>query len=114
AIRFKDRNDNTTEQILELRKEIDILDEKVLSILMERMKIAQKIGLIKSSQNSTIYQAKRWIDLKKRNIETANKLGLSEELVVQLLKLIHQEAIRIQASYAQEGDSNEIAAGKFS
>ena len=114
AIRFKDRNDNTTEQILELRQEIDDLDEKVLSVLIERMKIVQKIGTIKSVQNSTIYQAKRWIDLKKRNIETAKKLGLSEDLVVQLLKLIHQEAIRIQASFVQQGDSNEISSGKFS
>jgi len=114
AIRLKDRNDNTTEQILELRKEIDNLDEKVLTILIERMKIAQKIGTIKSAQNSTIYQAKRWLELKERNVENAKRLGLSEELVVQLLKLIHQEAIRIQASYVQQEDKNEITSGKFS
>ena len=60
-------------RMLELRKEIDNLDEKVLTILIERMKIAQKIGTIKSAQNSTIYQAKRWLELKERNVENAKK-----------------------------------------
>jgi chorismate mutase len=63
------------------------------------MKIADQIGQIKAEHNTTIYQAKRWKELKEKNVRVAETLGLSEEMVSQLLKLIHQEAIRIQASY---------------
>ena len=100
-IRFRDRTDLLTKEILDLRKLIDILDSRVLEILAERMHIADQIGQLKSENNTTIYQAKRWMELRERNVQKAKQLGLSTEMVSQLLKLIHQEAIRIQASYIQ-------------
>jgi len=98
-LRLRNRVDLSNQEILDLRIKIDSLDSQVLQILAERMKIADQIGQIKAEHNTTIYQAKRWKELKEKNVRIAETLGLSEEMVSQLLKLIHQEAIRIQASY---------------
>lgn len=42
-----------------LRKQIDQIDENLLSLLKERLKISKKVGIYKKANNLPIYQAKR-------------------------------------------------------
>jgi chorismate mutase len=52
-LKLRERNDLINDEILELRDKIDSLDKKVLHILVERMKIADQIGQLKSRMERT-------------------------------------------------------------
>lgn len=107
-LNVRDRNDLNGHEIRTLRKEIDHLDQQVIYSLAKRMKIADQIGKIKWEENTTIYQADRWKELKEKNIKLAKAYGLSEDVAIQLLKLLHQEAISIQSSHIYKNQGNEV------
>ena len=79
-----------------LRQQIDEIDEEVLNLLCERMKLAESIGVYKRNNNIAILQPSRWNSL----LEDAKKRGesrnLSTEFVTSLLQAIHQESINKQ------------------
>ena len=71
----------------------DDLDNDLLKLLGERMKVAENIGLIKKEKGITILQTNRWEEI----IEKASSLGalqgLSEKFMVRYLNAVHQESI---------------------
>lgn len=79
-----------------LRQQIDEIDEDVLSLLGERMKLAQKIGDYKRQNNIAILQPERWQSLLDEAIKRGEKRNLSTEFVTGLLKVIHEESITKQ------------------
>lgn len=80
----------------DLRNEIDKYDDKLIEILDQRMKIAEKIGRYKKENNITILQSSRWDELLNKRIELAAKKGLSEEFIIKIFRAIHQESINHQ------------------
>jgi len=90
------QNEDLKDKLSELRTQIDIIDEEIISQLARRMDIVAKIGSHKSNNNVTILQAKRWenIILNRKNI--AKSLGISEGMIESILKTIHEESINIQ------------------
>lgn len=80
-----------------LRYEIDELDQGLLDALVHRMKISEKIGVLKKENNIAVYQPHRWKELlEKAKIDGKNS-GLSIEMVEQIYKAIHQASIEIQS-----------------
>src|SRR3954449_680415 len=49
-----------------MRQQIDHLDDELMQILSERMKVAEKIGLYKKQNNITILQTNRWNEILER------------------------------------------------
>jgi chorismate mutase len=86
----------------ELRNQIDKYDDKLIDILEDRMKVAEKIGKYKKENNITILQSSRWDDLLKRRIAIAEKKGLSEEFILKVFRAIHQESINHQTKVMNE------------
>ena len=43
----------------QLRERVDELDEKILDLLNERMKLVKEIGLLKATSNTQIYRPER-------------------------------------------------------
>lgn len=86
----------------DLRRQIDKFDDKLLDILGERMKIADKIGTYKKQNGITILQSSRWDELLHHRIETAEKKGLSEDFIVKVFRAIHQESINHQTKIMNE------------
>ena len=80
----------------ELRESINRTDDELLHILMNRMKVVEKIGTYKKENNVTILQTNRWESLLNERMETATMMGLSEEFIRTLYVLIHEESIRRQ------------------
>ena len=83
-------------QLTDLRIEIDELDEELLHLLKKRLNIVDKIGVFKQENNVTVFQLDRWIEILKSRGELAQKLGLDESFIVEVLKTIHNESIRLQ------------------
>ncbi len=81
-----------------LREQINQIDDEVLQLLGQRMKIAENIGLFKKENNVTILQPSRWSEIFEKTIQKAEALGLSREFIVKYLDSIHEESINRQNS----------------
>jgi chorismate mutase len=79
-----------------LRQQINHLDDELMQILGQRMKIAEKIGEYKKSNNITILQTSRWNEIIERAVAKGGKLGLSKEFITHYLDAVHMESINHQ------------------
>ena len=95
-------NSNSTLIIEELREKIDTLDNTIMEVLTNRMKIIEEIGTYKKQNNITILQPDRWEKILTRVLEEARKNNLSEELVERVFKAIHQASIDRQTDIMNE------------
>ncbi len=98
-LRVRNESDETGEynsKMNALRSQIDEFDGKLLEILGNRMKVADKIGQLKKEKNVAILQNKRWNEILGKMILEGEEKGLSNDFVMQLFKAIHQESINHQ------------------
>jgi chorismate mutase len=79
-----------------LRNQIDSIDYQLIELIGERMKIVENIGKYKKDNNITILQIKRWTNILESRKDLAIKIGISESFIKSILKLIHEESIRVQ------------------
>ncbi|MDF1570067.1 MAG: bifunctional 3-deoxy-7-phosphoheptulonate synthase/chorismate mutase type II [Bacteroidales bacterium] len=79
-----------------LRDQIDKLDDKLINLIEERMKVVESIGNYKKENNITILQNKRWDDMLKSRLILGERKGLSEDFISKLFRAIHQESINKQ------------------
>jgi chorismate mutase len=84
------------QKMAKLRMQIDEFDGKLLEILGNRMKVADKIGLLKKEKNVAILQNQRWNEILGKMILEGEEKGLSSDFVMLLFKAIHQESISHQ------------------
>jgi chorismate mutase len=83
-------------QMHALRDQVDGLDNQLLDVLSKRMDIVRKMGEIKAEQNVSTYQPHRWQEILDDRIGKGASLNLSENVVLQVMQSIHEEAIRQQ------------------
>jgi chorismate mutase len=79
-----------------LRQQINQLDDELMLLLSQRMKVAEKIGQYKKENNITILQTKRWNEILERACKKGEKMGLSNEFVTKYLDAVHMESINRQ------------------
>lgn len=85
-----------TNKLEDWRKQIDILDEKIITLLAKRMNVVKKIGEYKRKQKISALDTNRWEKVVASRLVQAKKLGLSEEFVNKLLQLIHKHSLKSQ------------------
>ncbi len=79
-----------------LRQQINHLDDELMQILSQRMKVAEKIGQYKKSNNITILQTNRWNTILERAFVKGEKFGLSKEFITKYFDAVHMESINHQ------------------
>jgi chorismate mutase len=79
-----------------LRNQINHLDDELMQILSQRMKVAEKIAEYKKENNITILQTNRWNEILNRACTRAEKLGLSREFITKYFDAVHMESISHQ------------------
>lgn len=84
------------EGIDELRARIDQLDDELLDILANRMKVSERIGQYKKQNNITILQTGRWEKILEKVFSKGEQYGLDNEFIEKVFKAIHQASIDIQ------------------
>ncbi|MCX6324195.1 MAG: chorismate mutase [Sphingobacteriales bacterium] len=82
--------------LTQLRTQIDLIDDDLLSLLSQRMKLADQIGHYKKEHNMTILQAERWNGILERAMAKADELGISSEFIIRYLNAVHMESIQHQ------------------
>jgi chorismate mutase len=79
-----------------MRAQINQLDDELLQLLGQRMKVADKIGQYKKDNNITILQTNRWNAILERAFAKGDALGLSKEFVTKYFDAVHMESINHQ------------------
>ena len=69
--------------------QINHLDDEMMQILSQRMKVAEKIAEYKKENNITILQTNRWNEILDRACKRAEKLGLSKEFITKYFDAVH-------------------------
>ena len=77
------------------RKEIDLIDQKLLSLLNQRVRIAQEIGKIKKEMGKKIYDPEREKKVLKR-LKSKNRGPLKEEDLIKIFTTILRGCRRSQ------------------
>lgn len=95
--RKEDINSEAYHQALEkLRQQINHLDDELLQLLGQRMKIADNIGEFKKNNDITILQTNRWNEILERAFRKGEGLGLSREFITKYFDAVHMESINHQ------------------
>ncbi len=93
-LRHKLEDDNTAQQSLDfMRQDISQLDEDLINLLGQRMKVARNIGEFKKKNGMTILQPKRWDEILTKSFEQGEKNQLSKEFIAKLFRAVHDESI---------------------
>jgi chorismate mutase len=79
-----------------LREQINHLDDELLTLIGQRMKIADKIGEFKRENNITILQTNRWNEILQKATKKGEALGLSSEFITKYFDAVHLESINHQ------------------
>lgn len=87
---------STTEDIQILRKQIDELDNDLMSLLAKRMRVCREIGQYKKEHNMTVLQATRYNEILEKRGAQGALCGMSADFIAQIFEGIHEESVRQQ------------------
>ncbi len=81
-----------------LRQQINHLDDELMQLLSQRMRVSENIGEYKRDHNITILQTARWNEILERAFVKGEKLGLSRDFITKFVDAVHMESINHQQS----------------
>ncbi|HWC54414.1 MAG TPA: chorismate mutase [Chitinophagaceae bacterium] len=84
------------------RQQINHLDDELMQLLGQRMKIAEQIGRYKRDNNITILQTTRWNTIIEKALKKGEAIGLSKEFVTKYFDAVHMESINHQKKIMDE------------
>jgi chorismate mutase len=98
---IKWRYETTTEKefitaLEKLREQINHIDDELMQLLGQRMRIADRIGEYKRNNSITILQTNRWNEILERAFRKGEALGLSKEFITKYFDAVHMESINHQ------------------
>ena len=86
----------TTENLSALRRQIDDLDNNLLELLAQRMRVSEEIGQYKKEHNMPILQSQRYDEILQNRISQAERMDMDGEFMKTVLVAIHEESVRHQ------------------
>lgn len=90
-----------TNELQNLRKEIDSVDGVILSALTKRTELVKMIGKYKQKHNLKLLDRKRWSEVVKTRVITSKSMGLSPRFICEMFKLIHKNSLLIQKRFSK-------------
>ncbi|MDR1091443.1 MAG: bifunctional 3-deoxy-7-phosphoheptulonate synthase/chorismate mutase type II [Prevotella sp.] len=92
---IRDRK-QSTEDLSDLRKQIDELDDQLLELLAKRMRVSCEIGTFKKEHNMTVVQTGRYDEILNTRIAQAEAMNMDADFIRTILEAIHEESVRQQ------------------
>ena len=86
----------TTENLSELRKQIDEGDNNLMQELAKRMRVAREIGTFKKEHDMTILQTGRYNEILEKRGSQGALCGMDPEFIKKVFEAIHEESVRQQ------------------
>lgn len=78
------------------RDQIDVIDERLVKLLVERFEIVKAVGDLKAREGIAVVQAERAEAVKQRVVKLANEQGLDGRLLRAIYTLIIDHAHTIE------------------
>lgn len=91
-----------TENLSELRQQIDEIDNKIIEILAKRMRVSREIAQYKKEHDMPVLQAGRYDEILTRRSQQGAQLDMSEEFIKEVFEAIHGESVRHQMQYINQ------------
>ncbi len=92
----------STQDLSDLRREIDEVDGTLIELLAKRMKLSHQVGLFKKEHDMPILQATRYDEILEKRGKQAEQLGLEKEFVLEVLQTIHEASVELQIKLNSE------------
>ena len=89
-------NKVASESINQLREQIDQIDDRLMEVLAERMKLCREIGHFKKENNMTVVQPQRYNEMLDKRSTQGALGGMDDDFVRRVFKAIHEESVRQQ------------------
>ncbi len=86
----------TTEDLADLRLQIDEIDEKILEILAKRMRISCEVAQYKKENGISVLQAQRYDEILTKRGQEGVQLGMGADFIKDVFEAIHTESVRRQ------------------
>ena len=90
------------ENLPSLRCKIDHIDEQLLELLAERMRVSCEIGNYKKEHQMPIVQTNRFDEIMEDRTKFGSSKSLNSQFVREILKDIHDESVRLQMDVVAE------------
>ena len=87
---------HTTENLTELRRQIDDIDMSLLETLAKRMRICREIGTYKKEHDMTVLQTNRYDEILCKRAQQGEELSMDGEFMKVVFEAIHAESVRQQ------------------
>ena len=84
------------EGIIQLRQQIDDLDNQLMELLAKRMRVCRQIGQYKKEHNMTVFQASRYNEILEKRGAQGALCGMSPEFVATVFESVHEESVKQQ------------------
>ena len=86
----------TTENLSQLRSQIDEIDNDIINLIAKRMRVSREIGIYKKEHNMPILQETRYEEILEKRSALAETLGMDRKFIKQVVVAIHEESVRQQ------------------
>ncbi len=97
----------TTESLFVLRSQIDELDNELLQLLSQRMRISREIGQYKLENRMPILQTQRYSHILSEKTKQGEGLNISDEFIQQIWSTIHAESVRQQMAVMEKSKTEK-------
>ena len=94
-----------TAQLETYRSTMDELDTELIQVLAKRFDLSRELGVYKKENNVTVFQLERWKEILDSRIPHAIANGMDQQFAEVMMKIIHDESIRIQTAIFQNGSA---------
>ncbi len=89
-------NQESTESLKSLRKQIDALDTELLNLLTKRMRISREIAQYKKEHNMAVVQNTRYSEILDTRGVQGSLCGMDPDFVKKVFEAVHEESVRQQ------------------
>ena len=86
----------STENLKELRKQIDECDDDLIQTLAKRMRVAREIGTYKKEHDMTILQTDRYTEILDKRGTQGAQCGMDADFIKKVFEAVHEESVRQQ------------------
>lgn len=91
------RQQSKAEQnLLQLREQIDEIDNQIWQLIEHRMDISARIGEIKHQQGLPVFQPERYQNILQQRLQWAQQHQLPEQLVNDIMQALHNASVQKQ------------------
>jgi len=86
----------STENLAQLRKQIDECDDNLIAILAKRMRICREIGVFKKEHNITVLQSQRYREIIEKRGLQGGQCDMDPKFIEKVFEAVHAESVREQ------------------